>query len=123
MAKIITTDDASLMRDILGEMIRELGHTVTGVGSGEELLAVYDKEKPDVVFLDIIMDDNGLEVLKKLRTKDPNAKVVICSSIGGMQYIMDEAREKGAVTCIRKPFTSADVNRAIQMCLPSERDR
>lgn len=119
MAKIITTDDANLMRDLLGELLKDLGHTVTGVGSGEELLAVYDKEKPDIVFLDIVMHDNGLDVLDKLMEKDADAKVVICSSIAGMQYIVDEAKEKGAITCIRKPFSKRDLNRAIQMCLSS----
>lgn len=117
MAKIITTDDASLMRDILGDMLRELGHTVVGVGSGEELLSVYDTEKPDVVFLDIIMEDDGLEVLDKLMKKDAKAKVVICSAIAGMRYIVEDAEKKGAVACIRKPFSIEDVDKAIQKCL------
>lgn len=117
MAKIIVTDDASLIRDLLGEMLEELGHTVKGVHSGEELLEIYNEEKPDVVFLDIFMQDNGLEVLGKLMKLDKNAKVVICSSIAGMQHIVDEATEKGAVTCIRKPFDIEKVSEAINMCL------
>ncbi len=117
MAKVIITDDASLTRDMLGEMVEQLGHTVIGVSSGEELLTIYDMENPDVVFLDIIMEDNGLDVLGKLKEKDEAAKVVICSSIAGMQYIMDDAMKKGAVTCIRKPFNIEDVDKAIQMCL------
>lgn len=119
MAKVIITDDASLMRDILGDMVEQLGHTVIGVSSGEELLAIYDKESPDVVFLDIIMEDNGLDVLEKLKEKDETAKVVICSAIAGMKYIMENAMKKGAVACIRKPFYIEDVDKAIQMCLHS----
>lgn len=117
MAKIVVTDDASLIREMLGELVEEMGHTVIGASSGEKLLEIYEKEKPDVVFLDIIMDDNGLDVLEKLRKVDPNAKVVICSAIAGMQPIMEEAREKGAVTCITKPFNLEDIRAAIQMCL------
>lgn len=119
MAKIIITDDASIMRDMLGEMIKELGHTMIAVSSGAELLSVYDEEKPDVVFLDIIMEDNGLDVLNQLKEKDTDAKVVICSSIAGMRYIMDDAMKKGAVICIRKPFNIEDVDKAIQLCLQS----
>ena len=117
MAKVIVTDDASLIRNYLGEFIEELGHTVVETKSGEELLQIYQKEKPDIVFLDIIMEDDGIEVLEKLRTMDPNAKVVICSSIAGMQNIVQSVKEKGAVTCIRKPFGMEEVKAAIQMCL------
>ncbi len=117
MAKVIVTDDAAMMRDFLGEFLEELGHTVIGTKSGEELLEIYEKEKPDVVFLDIIMEDNGIETLDKLRSMDPKAKVVICSSIGGQQHIIDTAKEKGAVTCIRKPFGMNEVKEAMEICL------
>ena len=120
MAKIVITDDASLIREMLGELVEELGHTGIGANSGEELLEIYEKEKPDVVFLDIIMDDNGLDVLEKLKKMDSNAKVVICSAIAGMQTIMEEAKAKGAVTCIAKPFNLEDIRTAIQMCLSAQ---
>lgn len=117
MAKVFITDDSSLTRDILREMVKELGHTVIEASGGEALLDSYEQEKPDVVFLDIIMEDNGLEVLEKLKAMDANAKVVICSAIGGMPHIVEEAKQKGAVTCLRKPFDRDAINHAIQLCL------
>lgn len=117
MAKVFITDDSSLTRDILRAILVELGHTVIEATDGESLLERYNDEKPDVVFLDIIMADNGLEVLAKLKVMDPDAKVVICSAIGGMQHIVAEAEEKGAVKCIRKPFDREAIDQAIQMCL------
>lgn len=117
MAKIIVTDDAILIRDMLGEIASDAGHTVIGAQSGEELLDLYEKEKPDVVFLDVVMEDDGLETLGVLMDRYPDAKVVICSAIGGMDRVVNDALNKGAITCIRKPFGEDDVLEAIDKCL------
>ena len=58
-----------------------------------------------------------MDVLVKVKELDNHAKVVICSSIAGMKFIVEEAKEKGAVTCIRKPFNREDIREAIEMCL------
>lgn len=120
MAKIMVTDDVGFIRGMLKEIMEEAGHEVVEACSGEEMLDLYEQDHPDIVFLDIFMSDNGMDTLTRMMKKHPEAKIVICSAIGGMEYVAEEAVQKGAVACIRKPFRVDSVLEAIQLCL--ERD-
>lgn len=71
----------------------------------------------DDAFLDIVMKDNGLEILPQIFSKNPHAKVIICSSVAGMRFVVEEAIQKGAVACVRKPFNIEEIKKAISMCL------
>jgi two-component system chemotaxis response regulator CheY len=68
------------------------------------MLDKYESEHPDVVFLDIIMPVmNGIEALRALMEKHPDADVIMCSSLGEKPYI-NEALKYGARDFIIKPF-------------------
>ena len=56
--------------------------------------------------LDIVMpDDNGLEVLKKLRAVDSRARIVIVSGLH-QDALLQEAMARGASSYVVKPFTA-----------------
>ena len=64
----------------------------------------YDELKPDLVIMDITMPNmDGLEALKTIRAKDPNAVVVMCSAMGQEAMVID-ALKSGAKDFIVKPF-------------------
>lgn len=81
MAKILVVDDSPLSRRISRRILETGGHAVTDVGDGFAALERYALDRPDVVLLDVTMNEmNGLEVLAKLRALDPAARVVMATA-------------------------------------------
>ena len=105
MARIMIVDDAEFMRMVIKDILLIHGHEVVAeVGDGEEALQIYIEIKPDIVLMDIIMPDmDGKEALKKILAVDPDAKVVMCSSLG-QQAVITESMKIGAMGFIVKPF-------------------
>jgi two-component system, chemotaxis family, chemotaxis protein CheY len=105
MARVMIVEDAEFMRMIIRDILLIHGHEVVAeVGDGEEAIQTYFEVKPDLVLMDIIMPDmDGKEALKKILAMDPEAKVVMCSSLG-QQAVITESMKIGAMGFIVKPF-------------------
>ena len=102
--KILVTDDAAFMRMMLKNIILGFGHTVVEAVNGKDMLDKYETEKPDLVTLDITMPEmDGLDALKALKSKHPEARVVMCSAMGQQAMVVD-AIQHGAMDFIVKPF-------------------
>lgn len=77
--------------------------------NGREAVSLFQKTKPDIVTMDITMPDvDGLQALKVIKALDPNARVVMVSSIGQQDVIM-EAIRAGAKDFLIKPFRRSQV--------------
>ena len=105
MARVMIVDDAEFMRMVIRDILLKHGHEVVAeVGDGEEAVQTYLEVKPDLVLMDIIMPDmDGKEALQKLLLIDPDAKIVMCSSLG-QQALITESMKIGAMGFIVKPF-------------------
>ena len=118
MVNILVVDDASFMRNVLKKIIMRSGNNVIGeAGSGDEAIEQYEKLSPDLVLLDIVMPPgkvarDGIEALKGIMNINPNAKVIMCSSMG-QQVLITEAIKSGAKDFIIKPFKPQDVMRLL----------
>ncbi len=111
--KVMVVDDSGFMRRVLVEIIGEMGMDVVEAKDGASALDLYEREKPDIVTLDIVMPGmNGLETLKKLREKDPKSRVIMVSALSEKNMVK-EAIEAGAVDFIVKPFRKEDVKAAL----------
>ena len=96
-------------RLLLNKILRSLDCYVAGESSGgDEAISLYERKKPDVVLLDILLPQKyGLEVLKKIRLQDPDQIVIMltaesdqetvqsCIAAGATGYILktDSANE------------------------------
>ena len=121
MAKrILIVDDAAFMRMKLKDILEKNGYEVAGEAqNGQEALDKYKVEKPDLVTMDITMQDvDGLDGLKMIMKADPNAKVVMCSAMGQQGMVMD-AIKSGAVDFIVKPFDTERVIKSLDRALSS----
>lgn len=68
MAKILIVDDSALTRKMLKSILTKTEHEVIEASGGMEAIKLYSAERPDLVFLDLVMKDmHGFDVLKKLR--------------------------------------------------------
>lgn len=112
--KVLIVDDALFMRTMLKRIISGAGdYEILEAGRGREGLSLYEEENPDIVFLDISMPEmNGIEVLRELKQKHPEACVVMCSAIGQESMIM-ESLNLGAAEFIVKPFLPEHIVKAL----------
>lgn len=116
-ARILVVDDSSLARRTLRQIIESAGHTVEEASNGAEALEKYFLNKPDLVFLDMVMEQmTGMEVLIKLREMDKDARVIVATA-DIQTGTRSEAEEKGACEVINKPFTRDRVLSALQNVL------
>jgi len=77
--------------------------------NGENLLKTYEEKCPDLVVMDIVMENaNGVELTRTLTSAHPEARVVVISCLF-YQEIIDSAIEAGAVGYIHKPFRPEQV--------------
>ncbi len=72
--KALIADDDALIRAMLGSELKSMGLTVIEAQNGEQAVDLWSKERPDVLFLDLLMPKmNGLDALKKIRESPPEA--------------------------------------------------
>ena len=105
MKRLLVVDDALFMRRMIAGVAAEAGWEVVGeAGNGLEAIALYERLRPDLVTMDLVMPEmGGLEALRQIRAEDPNARVVVVTALDQKQALMDSIRE-GAIDFIVKPF-------------------
>ncbi len=117
MARIIVVDDSGYARRVHRRILENGGHDVLEAGSGIAALEAFYLQKPDVILLDLSMEDmSGLEVLAQLRQLDPQVRVVVVSA--DVQRSTEAmVREAGALRFIGKPAAPDVLLRAIDEIL------
>lgn len=115
MARVLIVDDAAFMRMMIKDILEKNGYEIAGeAANGVIAVEMYNKEKPDVVTMDITMPDmDGIEAVKNIRANDPNAKIIMCSAMGQQSMVMD-AIKAGAKDFIVKPFQPDRVLEAVK---------
>jgi len=105
MNKVLIIDDSENMRMTIRALVEANGYTVVGEASdGKTGIEMYEKLKPDIVTMDVVMRDmNGIESLKSIIDKDPGAIVVMVSAMGQDNFVKD-AIVAGAKGFVVKPF-------------------
>jgi two-component system, chemotaxis family, chemotaxis protein CheY len=122
MARILVVDDSALSRKISRRILEEAGHAVEEAADGLAALERYALARPDLVLLDVTMNDmDGLEVLRQLRAMDPAARVVMATADAQTSTrCLSEAG--GAVGFVLKPFARETVLRAVDAALTPQGD-
>jgi two-component system chemotaxis response regulator CheY len=118
MANILIVDDAAFMRMMLRDILIKGGHQVVGeAANGLAAIDQYGKLKPDLVTMDITMPEmEGIEALKRIKTDDPKARIIMCSAMG-QQGMVVQAIQAGAKDFIVKPFQGDRVLEAVSKAL------
>jgi two-component system chemotaxis response regulator CheY len=117
MAKILIVDDAEFLRVRISKMLIGDGFEVIEADNGAKAVEVYTAQKPDMVLMDITMPEmDGLSALKKIRSIDPQAKVVMLTALGQESVVL-EAIKSGARDFVVKPFERERVLNAINKIL------
>lgn len=112
---VLIAEDSEFISDILQDIFREMGFKIAGVvTSGEEVVRMYERMKPDLISMDILMPGmDGLTAMEKIREMDKDVPIIVISAL--MQNrLKARAKELGAVDFIEKPFNIEDVEAAVE---------
>jgi two-component system nitrogen regulation response regulator NtrX len=108
-SRILVIDDEAAIRDSLKMTLEYEGYECLGAATGQEGLALVEREAPDLVLLDVKMPGmDGIEVLERIRSLNDALPVVVVSGHGTISTAV-EATKKGAFDFIEKPFASERV--------------
>jgi two-component system chemotaxis response regulator CheY len=81
MAQILVVDDSGYARRTMRKTLEQAGHTVAEANGGMAAIESYFLNRPDLVLLDLTMEDvGGFDVLNRLREIDANARVIVVSA-------------------------------------------
>jgi UDP-3-O-[3-hydroxymyristoyl] N-acetylglucosamine deacetylase len=120
MSKILIIDDEKDILNTLSSILEDEGFAVSKAMDGKEGLAIFDKEKPDIVLLDVWMPElDGIQVLKRIKKKNKNAIVIVISGHGTISTAV-EAVKVGAYDFLEKPLSIEKVLEVISRALGTE---
>ncbi len=115
---VMVVDDSAVMRKMISQILKSEAYDVVGEAeNGEAAIAMYEKLKPAVVTMDINMPImSGVEALEKILGTDPNAKIVMLTSEGQKDTVLDTI-SRGAKNFITKPPERRKVLEKIKLTL------
>ena len=112
MQKVLIVDDEQLARGCIRDLIdwSQFGMEVLGeAGDGEVALQYFDTYEPDIVITDIKMPFmTGIELLRKVKKRNPKTQVIIISSYDDFCYAQ-EAINYGAAAYLLKPIIASEL--------------
>jgi len=119
---ILLVDDESMILDSAAEMLKMLGYSVYPAANGWDAVAAYREKQSriDLVILDMIMPGmNGSQVLKMLKSINPDIKVILSSGYS-MQGELLEVMEMGCLGFIQKPYKFTDLSKIVHQAICNE---
>lgn len=117
---ILVVDDEETIRRLLRDLLEAKGYRVLEASDGREALGVFDREKVDLVILDMVMPDmGGRETYVRLRERKGDVRTILSTG-----YAEDErARElmaMGVRAFVQKPYRAEDLARVVRSVLDAE---
>jgi two-component system, chemotaxis family, chemotaxis protein CheY len=118
MPTAVIVDDSPIARIQMRQVLVKLGCTVSAEGaSGEDVRALYERHRPDLITLDIVMPGkDGVTAAAELLKEYPTAKVVMCTSLAAREKIM-ACKQAGVTHYLLKPFDPAHAEKVLRVAL------
>tara|TARA_B110000037_G_scaffold141638_1_gene160226 strand:+ start:1304 stop:2659 length:1356 start_codon:yes stop_codon:yes gene_type:complete len=118
--EILIVDDNADIRNIINDLIIDVGFKTRIAANYNQALLEIDKKLPDVAIIDVKLDkgdNDGLELLSHIKTKDKNIPVIIITGHANVEMAIN-ALKAGAFEFIEKPFNQERllnfINRAVE---------
>lgn len=125
--KILLTDDEPHIRKFISLILKKLGDPrILEAADGAIAVKLFESEKPDLVLLDVNMPNmDGIQALAEIRRIDPDAIVVMLTSLANRQTV-EECVRLGAADYIRKDTPREELTtqlaRIFEECFGSDED-
>jgi two-component system, response regulator PdtaR len=119
--KVLIADDDRLVRTMLGDLLRELGHEVVAAENGTEAVTLCARERPEVVILDLLMPRlSGLDALHAMREAGSAAPAILLTAISDRSFRELEGSEKIQLR-LEKPVTRRALERTLARAVSERR--
>ncbi|HSG81660.1 MAG TPA: sigma-54 dependent transcriptional regulator [Gemmatimonadota bacterium] len=116
-AKVLVVEDDEVLRQLLNDVLTDLGHEVDAAETGEAGLRAMESDVYDVILLDINLPGmDGMDVLRLVPARQPDTQVVMMTAFGTVDTAV-EAMKQGAFDYINKPFSTDELVLTIQRAL------
>ena len=114
-ARILIGDDSILARKQIKDLLASLGgRNFIDAANGQEAIDKYKSERPDLVFLDIVMPvKDGIQAVTEICEYDNRASIIMVSSVG-TQDQLKQAIKAGAQDFVQKPLNAEQLTKIIQ---------
>jgi DNA-binding NtrC family response regulator len=119
-ATILVVDDDPDMQDVIRDRLQSLEYDVSTASSAKECFDFLEKQKPNLILLDIEMPEmNGLQALSEIRKREIDVSVLMITAYGTVERAVQAMRE-GAYDFITKPFEPGHLALIVQRALERE---
>jgi len=112
---ILVADDSPFMRRAIKDMLRD-EYSIVEAESGIKSIEQFERVRPDLTLLDVVMpegDEEGLRVLRRIIGEDPAAKVVMMTGLDEKDAVVKECMRAGAKGCVVKPFDKRQLREVV----------
>jgi DNA-binding response OmpR family regulator len=112
--KILIVEDEEPVANLLAEAVQRQGHTAVVATDASQGLASFSAERPDAVFLDIVMPRmSGVEVLRRIRGISPSVPVMVITGYATASEI-EEVKRLGVIEVLEKPHILKHLDAALR---------
>ncbi len=116
-ATILLADDDRAIRTVLIQALGRMGHQVRATGNAATLWRWISDGEGDVVITDVVMpDENGLDLVPRIRKLRPELRVIVMSAQNTLLTAV-KATERGAFEYIPKPFDLKELLAIVERAL------
>ncbi|MBE9487352.1 MAG: PAS domain S-box protein, partial [Chloroflexi bacterium] len=124
-ARILVMDDESAIRDLVTELLKNIGYSVATTGNCHEAIAAYKQAREkgedfDIVILDLTIPGGpgGEKAVKEILQINPEAKVIVASGYAE-DPVMSRYAEYGFKGVITKPFSLGELQKVLETTMAS----
>src|SRR5215213_8551077 len=116
-ATILVADDDRAIRMVLNQALARLGHDVRMTGNAATLWRWIADGEGDLVITDVIMpDENGLDLLPRIKRVRPDLRIIVMSAQSTLLTAV-KATERGAFEYLPKPFDLRELVSVVERAL------
>jgi DNA-binding NtrC family response regulator len=116
-SRILVVDDEEALRSVLSSELLSGGYEVMTASDGDEAITMVQKNKYDLVLLDIKMPKvDGFEVLKFIKNNAPTVRVIMLTGFADLKNAI-ESKKHGAEDFVSKPYDLVDLLTTIERVL------
>ena len=121
--EILVVEDDDAVREIVVEMLRDLGFRTREAGTGQEALALLEAEAPDLVLSDVVLPggQDGAQLAREVSRLHPHLPVLLMS--GYPREALAHREGMGEVELLSKPYSKVALGRAVARLLDGSRAR
>lgn len=113
MSKLLIVDDEPDVCEFAKSFFKKRHIDVLTASGGLQALEIIEQESPDLVLLDVRMEEmTGIEVLRELRSRNNNCLVIMVSGVEDDEVII-EANQLGVIGYIHKPLVLDELEKIV----------